>query len=104
MVSSALRFVLTRVSMAAVTVSGGIQQAGGPYFDDLRVGDVFDWAPSMTLTSGAAAVHQSIVGDRMRLALDAELARRWRVSTHRSPTPHWYAMWQPDSRRWSRAA
>lgn len=58
-----------------MTVSGGIQQAGGPYFDDLRVGDVFDWAPSMTLTSGAAAVHQSIVGDRMRLALDAELAR-----------------------------
>ena len=58
-----------------MTVSGGIQQAGGPYFDDLTVGDVFDWAPSMTLTSGAAAVHQSILGDRMRLALDAELAR-----------------------------
>ena len=28
----------------------------------------------MTLTSGAAAVHQSIVGDRMRLPLDAELS------------------------------
>lgn len=61
--------------MAAVTVSGGIQQAGGPYFDDLAVGDVFDWAPSMTLTSGAAAAHQAILGDRMRLALDTELAR-----------------------------
>src|SRR6476646_6058816 len=47
---------------------------GGPYFDDLEVGQVFDWAPSMTLTDGAAAVHQSIVGDRLRLALDAELA------------------------------
>lgn len=46
----------------------------GPYFDDLRVGQVFDTAPSMTLTSGAAAVHQSIVGDRLRLSLDAELA------------------------------
>ncbi|OBG90657.1 acyl dehydratase [Mycobacterium sp. E136] len=46
----------------------------GPYFDDLRVGQVFDTAPSMTLTSGAAAVHQSIVGDRLRLALDGELA------------------------------
>nr|CRL72343.1 acyl dehydratase [Mycolicibacterium komanii] len=46
----------------------------GPYFDDLRVGQVFDSAPSMTLTSGAAAVHQSIVGDRLRLALDGELA------------------------------
>ena len=47
---------------------------GGPYFDDLEVGQVFDGAPSMTLTAGAAAVHQSIVGDRLRLALDAELA------------------------------
>lgn len=46
----------------------------GPFFDDLRVGQVFDTAPSMTLTSGAAAVHQSIVGDRLRLALDGELA------------------------------
>lgn len=46
----------------------------GPYFDELEVGQVFDTAPSMTLTAGAAAVHQSIVGDRLRLALDAELA------------------------------
>jgi acyl dehydratase len=51
------------------------QIPGGPYFDDLRVGQVFDWAPAMTLTSGAAAVHQSIVGDRMRLPLDADLSR-----------------------------
>ena len=48
--------------------------SGGPYFDDLVVGQVFDWAPSMTLTAGAAAVHQSIIGDRLRLALDADLA------------------------------
>ncbi len=47
----------------------------GPFFEDLAVGMVFDTAPSMTLTGGAAAVHQSIVGDRLRLALDAELAR-----------------------------
>jgi acyl dehydratase len=46
----------------------------GPYFEDLEVGTVFDAAPAMTLTDGAAAVHQSIVGDRLRLALDAELA------------------------------
>lgn len=46
----------------------------GPYFDDLHVGQVFDAAPSMTLTAGAAAVHQSIIGDRLRLALDGELA------------------------------
>lgn len=46
----------------------------GPYFDQLRVGQVFDAAPSMTLTAGVAAVHQSIVGDRLRLTLDATLA------------------------------
>ena len=45
-----------------------------PYFDDLVVGQVFDWAPSMTLTSGIAATHQAILGDRLRLALDCELA------------------------------
>lgn len=46
---------------------------GGPYFDDLSIGQVFDWAPAMTLSSGLAATHQSIVGDRLRLALDADL-------------------------------
>ena len=50
-------------------------ETGGPYFDQLRVGQVFDRAPSMTLTAGTAAAHQAIVGDRMRLALDAELAQ-----------------------------
>ena len=45
----------------------------GPYFDDLAVGQVFDRAPSMTLTPGVAAAHQAILGDRLRLALDAEL-------------------------------
>ncbi|CAN5745449.1 MaoC family dehydratase [soil metagenome] len=53
----------------------------GPYFDDLTVGQVFDWAPSMTLTSGAAAVHQSILGDRMRLPLDAVLSHAVTGST-----------------------
>jgi len=47
----------------------------GPFFDDLAVGQVFDAAPSMTLTEGVAAVHQSILGDRLRLALDAALSR-----------------------------
>ena len=34
---------------------------------------MFDWAPAMTLSSGLAAAHQAIVGDRLRLALDAVL-------------------------------
>ncbi len=48
-------------------------RAGGPYFDDLSVGQVFDWAPATTLSAGLAAAHQAIVGDRLRLALDADL-------------------------------
>lgn len=46
----------------------------GPYFDDLAIGDVFT-APSMTLTSGRAGVHQSILGSRLQLSLDEHLAR-----------------------------
>lgn len=46
----------------------------GPYFDDLSVGDVVT-APSMTLTSGRAGVHQSILGSRLQLSLDEHLAR-----------------------------
>jgi len=51
-------------------------RAGGPYFEDLRVGDVADAAPALTLTDGHAAVHQAILGDRLRLALDTGLSRR----------------------------
>lgn len=48
-------------------------RSGGAFFDDLSVGQVFDWAPSVTLTAGLAAAHQGIVGDRLRLALDGTL-------------------------------
>ncbi|KRB80407.1 acyl dehydratase [Nocardioides sp. Root190] len=48
---------------------------GGPFFDDLALGQVFDTAPGCTLTEGRAAQHQAIVGDRWRLALDDHLAR-----------------------------
>ncbi|OBI46010.1 acyl dehydratase [Mycobacterium kyorinense] len=57
--------------------------SGGPYFDDLHVGQVFPAAPAMTLTPGAAAVHQSILGDRLRLPLDAELS----LAVTGSPAP-----------------
>jgi acyl dehydratase len=57
-----------------VTTNGyaGVRE-GGPYFDDLSIGQVFDWAPAATLSAGMAAAHQAIVGDRMRLALDTDL-------------------------------
>jgi len=48
---------------------------GGPYFDDLKVGDVLDDAPAVTLTEAHAAVYQAAFGDRLRLPLDATLSR-----------------------------
>jgi acyl dehydratase len=44
-----------------------------PWFEDLQVGTVFGAAPALTLTEGHAALHQAIVGDRLRLALDRTL-------------------------------
>ncbi|MGO8961786.1 MAG: MaoC family dehydratase [Streptosporangiaceae bacterium] len=52
-----------------------MQSFDGPYFDELAVGQEFGGAPGITLTSGMAAVHQAITGDRLALALDAELCR-----------------------------
>ncbi|MEE2056993.1 MaoC family dehydratase [Rhodococcus artemisiae] len=49
---------------------------GGPYFDELTVGQAFDTAPAVTLTDGLAAAHQSILGDRLRLPLDKHLSAR----------------------------
>jgi acyl dehydratase len=56
---------------AANTIS-----TGGPFFEDLRVGERIETAPALTLTEGHAALHQAILGDRLRLALDAVLCRR----------------------------
>jgi acyl dehydratase len=68
-----------------------VTSTGGPCFEDLRVGDAFDDAPAMTLTDGLAAVHQAIVGDRLRLALDAGLARR--VTGAGAPLAHPALVW-----------
>jgi acyl dehydratase len=45
------------------------------WFEELEHGRRFA-APGLTLTDGHAAVHQAIVGDRLRLALDRPLAER----------------------------
>jgi acyl dehydratase len=50
------------------------QEGSAPYFEDLEVGQVERGAPALTLTAGHAALHQAILGDRLRLALDAELS------------------------------
>jgi acyl dehydratase len=59
---------------------------GGPWFEDLERGQVFDDAPGLTLTAGHAALHQALVGDRLRLALDAALCRE--VTNHDGPLVH----------------
>ena len=47
---------------------------GGPWFEDFTPGQIFD-APSVTLNSGHAVLHQAVVGDRLRLPLDERLSR-----------------------------
>jgi len=49
---------------------------GGPYWEELSVGDLYVEFPALTLNEGHAALHQSIVGDRLRLSLDATLSQR----------------------------
>jgi acyl dehydratase len=61
-------------------------RVGGPYFEDLEVGKVFADAPALTLTSGHAALHQALVGDRLRLPLDASLSAA--VTGHADPLAH----------------
>jgi acyl dehydratase len=57
-------------------MSAATEQQAAPYFEDLAVGDRFTGAPALTLTSGHAALHQAILGDRLRLPLDADLSER----------------------------
>jgi acyl dehydratase len=61
-------------------------RVGGPHFEDFEVGQVFEDAPALTLTTGHAALHQALLGDRLRLALDAELCAE--VTGRREPLAH----------------
>jgi 2-methylfumaryl-CoA isomerase len=60
----------------SANATGAATSVSGPYYEELEVGQVFDASPSLTLSDGHAALHQAIVGDRLRLALDSELCRR----------------------------
>jgi acyl dehydratase len=72
-------------------VSGVIwpDNSAGPYFDELTVGDRFAGAPGVTLTTGHAAVHQAVLGDRLRLPLDHALA----ASVVGGPVAHPALVW-----------
>lgn len=61
-------------------------EVGGPYFDELEVGQAFTAAPGCTLTEGRAAQHQAIIGDRWRLALDDHFSKAVAGGTVASPS------------------
>jgi acyl dehydratase len=67
-----------------------MEMVDGPFFDELAVGDRFAGAPGVTLTSGHAAVHQAVLGDRLRLPLDEPLAR---AVTGSAPLAHPALVW-----------
>jgi citrate lyase beta subunit/acyl dehydratase len=52
-----------------------------PYADELQVGQVFD-APGLTLDAGLSTLHRAACGDRLPLALDADLADRVTGTPH----------------------
>ena len=54
--------------------SARLQLTGSPFYEDLAVGQSVR-APGVTITDGLAAVRQAIVGDLLRLPLDAPLCR-----------------------------
>lgn len=67
--------LLALPEVAAAAADGdmrALRELAAPYYDGLAVGTVFG-APGVTITEGHAAQHQGIIGDRLRLALDADL-------------------------------
>jgi 2-methylfumaryl-CoA hydratase len=50
--------------------------SGAPWFEDFSVGDDLSDVPSVTVTDGYTAVHQSVFGDRSRLPVDHVLSQK----------------------------
>lgn len=73
------------------TVVAASWSPSGPFFDELAVGQTVDSAPRITLSAGHAAMHQAIVGDRLALALDAELSAA--VTGDARPLAHPALVW-----------
>ena len=60
----------------------------GPFFEDYTHQQMMEQAPSVTITSGHAAIHQSLFADRLRLPLDQELCKKILDSNHLLVNPH----------------
>ena len=66
--------IIIRMVTARDSAPGGSPvRFGGPFFDDLRKGQMLH-SPSLTLTDGLAAAHQAVLGDRLRRPLDRVLS------------------------------
>ena len=59
--------------------------AGGPYFDDLAIGQTYNAAPAVTLTSGLAAVQPAIIGGPARAGAGLPTVRRCHRRQYRTP-------------------
>jgi len=77
---------VTDTASAAETID-----VGGPWFDELSVGQTSPPVPALTLTDGHAALHQAIVGDRLALALDGPLSAA--VTGSERPLAHPALVW-----------
>jgi citrate lyase beta subunit/acyl dehydratase len=86
MVDEAMRAHAERLLTLPRRTAATSRRLDGPaYYEDLVVGQAFR-APGLTLTSGHAALHQAIVGDRLRLSLDQPLCEE--VTGARSALAH----------------
>lgn len=74
-----------------MTLTGGSPPVAGPYYEDLENGQRFADAPGLTLTEGHQAVHQAILGDRLRLCLDRHLSGE--VTGNPTPLAHPGLVW-----------
>lgn len=48
----------------------------GPFYDQLTVGQQLPRQPAVTVDEGTAALYQSLVGERLAMALDSQVTRR----------------------------
>lgn len=81
---------MLRRIMSGSATPGPTSTVRGPYFDELRVGQMFAESTAVTLTEGMASTHKAILGNRLHLSVDHTLAEE--VTGHRglaSPSLVW---------------
>ncbi len=59
----------------------------GPFYDQFVVGQELPRQPSVTIDEGTAALYQSLVGERLAMALDSDVSRAVSASDRRLVSP-----------------